>query len=75
MDIEGILIVNHFFWTQSENTEERRRADCKVSEVSISQAVVPGSCQVFKLNLDILFQRVLGTYIFPLGLKFLVIDK
>lgn len=48
-----MLIVNRFCYTWSENIEERHRADCKTSEVSISQAVIPGTCQVFKLHLDI----------------------
>lgn len=51
VDTVCVLIVNHFCWTHSEHIEEWHRADRETSEVHISQAVIAGTCQVFKLNL------------------------
>ena len=53
VDTMCMLVVNHFYWTPSENLEKWHWADRETSEVSISQAVISGTCQVFKLNLDI----------------------
>lgn len=70
------LIVNHFCWTPSENLEKWHWADWETSEVSISQAVIAGTCQVFKLNLDIYLHVCLAhTYFLEATKLELVISK